>query len=228
MSTNNKLPLKHLAVRLDRSHHVRMRAYSLDLRRKVVEAVLRGMPKAEAARTFGIGISTVKRYVGKAHKGEDLAPSRPPGKYGPNVTLLASMTHGGMGPCLAVEGATTSKVFETYIEQMLGPALRPGQIVVMDNLSSHKGKRVRELIEGRGCELLYLPPYSPDLNPIEVAFAKVKGLLREAEARTREALVQTLGGALSAVSARDAWGYLEHCGYHVPDRPLFGVLLLRT
>ena len=72
--------LKHLAVRVDRSHHVRMRAYSLDLRRKVVEAVLRGMPRAEAARTFGIGISAVKRYVGKAHKGEDLAPGRPPGR----------------------------------------------------------------------------------------------------------------------------------------------------
>ena len=101
--------------------------------------------------------------------------------YGPNVTLFASMTHEGMGPCLVVEGATTSEVFETYIEQMLGSALRPGQIVVMDNLSSHKRESVGELIEGRGCELLYLPPYSPDLNPIEGAFSKVKGLLREAE-----------------------------------------------
>ena len=151
-----------------------------------------------------------------------------PRNYGPNVTLLASMTHEGMGPCLVVEGATTSEVFETYIEQMLRPALRPGQIVAMDNLSSHKRESVGELIEGRGCELLYLPPYSPDLNPIEGAFSKVKGLLREAEARTREALVETLGGALPAVSARDAWGYFEHCGYHVSDRPLFDVLLLRT
>jgi transposase len=140
-----------------------------------------------------------------------------PRNYGPNVTLLASMTHDGIGPCLMVEGATTREVFETYIEQMLGPALRPGQMVVMDNLSSHKSERVRELIEERGCELLYLPPYSPDLNPIEEAFAKVKGLLREAGARTREALVETLGGALSAVTARDALGYLEHCGYHVSD-----------
>ncbi len=97
--------------------------------------------------------------------------------------------------------------------------------MVMDNLSSHKGKRVRELIEGRGCELLYLLPYSPDLNPIEVALAKVKGLLREAEVRTREALVETFGGVLSAVSARDAWGYFEHCGYHRSDRPLFDVLV---
>jgi transposase len=129
---------------------------------------------------------------------------------------------------LAVEGATTSEVFETYIEQMLGSALRPGQIVVLDNLSSHKSERVRELIGERGCGLLYLPPYSPDLNPIEEAFSKVKGLLREAEVRTREALVEMIGRALSAVTARDAWGYFEHCGYHPADRPLFDVLVLRT
>lgn len=85
--------------------------------------------------------------------------------YGPTVTLLASMTHEGMGPCLVVEGATTREVFKTYIERMLGPASRPGQIVVMVNLSSHNGERVRELIEERGCEFIYLPPYSPDLTP---------------------------------------------------------------
>jgi transposase len=151
-----------------------------------------------------------------------------PRNYGANVTLLASMTHEGIGPCLVVEGATNREVFETFIERMLRPALRPGQIVVMDNLSAHKGERVRELIEERGCELLFLPPYSPDLNPVEMAFAKVKGLLREAEVRTREALVETIGRALSAVSGRDAWGFFEHCGYHPSDRPLFDVLVLCT
>ncbi len=125
------------------------------------------------------------------------------------------MTYKGIGPCLVVEGATTREVFETYIEQMLRPALRPGQMAVMDNVSSHKGERVHELIEERGCELLFLPPYSPDLNPVEMAFAKVKGLLREDEVRTREALVETIGGALSAVSAQDALGYFEHCGYPI-------------
>ncbi len=92
--------------------------------------------------------------------------------WGKNVTLLASMGAEGMGPCLAVEGPTTSGVFEAYLERVLAPSLRPGQMVVMDNLSCHKGGRVREIVEGRGCELLYLPPYSPDLNPIEGAFAK--------------------------------------------------------
>lgn len=83
----------------------------------------------------------------------------------------------------------------------------------MDNLSAHKGEKVRELIEARGCELLYLPPYSPDLNPIEEAFSKIKALLRKAAARTREALIEALGVAISAVSPTDAIGFFEHCGY---------------
>jgi transposase len=111
-----------------------------------------------------------------------------PRNWGANVTLLSSMSIEGMGPSLAVEGATTREVFETYIEKVLAPSLRPGQVVVLDNLSSHKGQRVREIVEGCGCELLYLPPYSPDFNPIEQAFSKLKGLLRRSEARTREAL----------------------------------------
>jgi DDE superfamily endonuclease len=98
-----------------------------------------------------------------------------PRNWGKNVTLLASITREGLGPCLAVEGSTTREVFETYLEHVLAPTLRPGQIVVMDNLSAHKGGRVKEIIEARGCELLYLPPYSPDLNPIEQAFSKIKG-----------------------------------------------------
>lgn len=136
-----------------------------------------------------------------------------PRNWGANITLLASMGVGGMGPCLAVEGPTTREVFETYLERVLAPSLRPGQVVVMDNLSSHKGGRVKELIEERGCELLYLPSYSPDLNPIEEAFAKLKGLLREAGARTREALIEAMGRALQAVTAKDARGFFEHRGY---------------
>src|SRR5215211_1906427 len=93
------------------------------------------------------------------------------------------------------------------------PSLRPGQVVVMDNLSSHKGSWVRELIEGRDCELMYLPPYSPDLNPIEEAFAKLKALLRRAGTRTHEALIEAMGRALGAVTASDARGFFEHRGY---------------
>ena len=102
-----------------------------------------------------------------------------PRNRGPNTTLLSSMSMEGMGPSLAVEGATTATVvFEAYVEKVLAPTLRPGQIVVMDNLSAHKGARVRKLIEERNCALMYLPPYSPDLNPIEEAFSKMKGVLR--------------------------------------------------
>jgi transposase len=137
-----------------------------------------------------------------------------PRNRGPNTTLLSSMSVEGMGPFLAVEGATDREVFEAYVEKMLAPSLRSGQeAVVMDNLSAHKGERVRALVEERGAELLYLPPYSTELNPIEEAFAKIKNLLRKAEARTREALVEAMGQAISAVSARDARGFFEHCGY---------------
>ncbi len=144
-----------------------------------------------------------------------------PRNRGKNTTLLASIGWEGMGPSMAVEGSTTKEVFEAYVEHFLTPALRPGQVVVMDNLGAHKGERVRELIEGRGCELLYLPPYSPDLNPIEEAFAKVKALLRQARARTREALVEVIGRALDAVTSRDARGFFGHCGYRLlPDQQL--------
>jgi transposase len=138
-----------------------------------------------------------------------------PRNRGKNTTLLSSMSLSGMGPSLAVDGPTDREVFEAYVERVLAPTLRAGQVLVMDNLSVHKGERVRELIEHRGCELLYLPPYSPDLNPIEEAFGKIKGLLRKAEARTREALVEAMGRALSAVSKHDARGFFEHCGYRL-------------
>jgi len=149
---------------------------------------------------------------GYAPKGERLRLSVPR-KRGKNTTLLSSMTLGGMGPSLAVEGATTARVFETYVKKVLAPMLQEGQIVVMDNLGAHRPKRVRELIEARGCELMYLPSYSPDYNPIEEAFAKIKDLLRKAAARTKEALVEAIGVALSAVSAQDARGFFEHAGY---------------
>jgi len=143
-----------------------------------------------------------------------------PRNRGKNTTLLASMTTEGMGPCVAVVGATTRVVFETYVERLLAPSLSPGQVLVMDNLGAHRGEWVRELIQERGCELLYLPPYSPDLNPIEEAFSKVKGLLRRTGARTREALIEAMGRALEAVSAEDARGFFEHRGYRLQAQPL--------
>ena len=150
----------------------------------------------------------------RAPKGER-ALGKEPRNRGKNTTLLASMGAGGMRPSLAVEGGTTKAVFEAYVERVLAPSLSPGQTVVMDNLSAHKGERVRELVEGRGCEVLFLPSYSPDFSPIEEAFSKLKALLRRAKARTKEALVEAIGRALDAITPEDARGWFAHCGYVV-------------
>ena len=146
------------------------------------------------------------------------ARAKAPRNWGKNVTLLASITGEGVGPRSAVEGPTTREVFETYPQSGLAPALRPGQVVVMDDLSAHRGGRVKEIAEGAGCELVYLPPYSPDLNPIEQAFSKVEGPLRKTQARTREALIEAMGRALDAVTVRDVRGFFWHCAYRLMDQ----------
>lgn len=143
-----------------------------------------------------------------------------PRNRGKNVTLLSAMSLSGIGPSLAITGAVDATVFETYLKRVLLPSLTAGQIVVMDNLPAHKDERTRELIEGADCELLYLPAYSPDLNPIEEAFAKVKNTMRKIEAKTREAVVEAMGAALDAVTARDARGFFEHAGYRMPGQSL--------
>ncbi len=157
-------------------------------------------------------LSPLYAYAPKGRR----AYAQVPRNRGANTTLLASMNLEGMGPCLAVEGATTAMVFEAYVEKVLVPSLRRGQIVVLDNLGAHKSERTRKLIEGRGCQLLFLPAYSPDFNPIEEAFSKIKDALRKAQARTCEALIEALGVAISTVTARDARGFFEHGGYHLP------------
>ena len=310
-----------------------MRAYSLDLRKKIVDAVERGTTKSEVARLFGVSRSSVKRYVKMAAEVRSLAPSKPPGlrskidkssrrllemdleerpaatlaqrrayllemiglrvsvstvwrwlksmrwsckkrsvkasgrdewqraawrvlvsqridarrlvfvdemgtntslsplhawsprgkralcsvprNRGRNITLVASMTCSAIGPCLAVVGSTTKEIFEAYVENVLAPTLEPDRVVVMDNLAAHKEDKVREMIEGRGCELLYLPPYSPDFNPIEEAFSKIKRNLHKAEARSHHTLVEAVGTALSAVTSGDARNLFEHCGYRM-------------
>jgi transposase len=166
---------------------------------------------------MGTNISLSPLY-GWAKKGVRAQCSVPRNR-GKNTTLLSSMSMEGMGPSMAVEGATNSEVFEAYVELILAPTLRRGQVVVMDNLSAHKGERVRELIEGQGCELVYLPSYSPDFNPIEEAFSKIKSLIRKVEARSREALLDAMGTAISAISDQDVRGFFEHCGYRAAVQP---------
>jgi transposase len=155
------------------------------------------------------------RYA-RAPKGQR-AFGKAPRNWGKNVTLISSITLEGMGASMSIEGSSDTESFSLYMSNVLAPRLEAGQIVLMDNLSVHTSKWGRELIEGRGCKLWLLPSYSPDLNPIEEAFSKVKNLLRKAMARTLEALFEATAQALTAISADDARGYFEHCGYETPQ-----------
>jgi transposase len=129
--------------------------------------------------------------------------------------MISSIRRDGSTAAMTVEGATNSKVFRAYVEHILIPTLRPGDIVVLDNLSPHKDKEALALIEQAGAEVRFLPPYSPDFNPIEKMWSKVKALLRSAKARTDEALLSAIGAALARVTAQDAEGWFASCGYTI-------------
>jgi len=161
------------------------------------------------------------RLYARAPKGRR-AYGRVPRNRGKNTTLIAAITlEGAMGESVAIEGATDAKAFEAYVEHFLAPSLEEGQVVVLDNLGAHKTDRVRGLIEARGAELLFLPSYSPDLNPMEEAFSKIKQLVRKkAGARTRAALVEAIARALAAVTSEDVAGWFAHAGYEPQDQPL--------
>jgi transposase len=151
----------------------------------------------------------------RAPKGER-ALGKVPKNWKENVTLICSMNLEGMGASMSIEGSADGEAFLLYVERLLCSTLERGQIVVMDNLKVHKMKRVRDLIEGCGCQLVFLPSYSPDFNPIEEAFSKVKTILRKAKARSFEALIQATGRALSAVTKEDTLGFFTHRGYGIP------------
>jgi transposase len=144
------------------------------------------------------------------------AVGKVPRNYGANMTLLACMSLQGMGEALMLDGAADAAAFEVYIEQVLAPSLRPGQIVILDNLSIHLGSRVKQAIEAKGCRLVFLPAYSPDFSPIEEAFSKLKTFLRRVGARTREDLQEAIAQALIRITAQDALGWFTHCGYPSP------------
>jgi transposase len=159
-------------------------------------------------------IALTPRY-GRAPKGER-AHGKAPRNWGKNVTLISSISLEGMGASMSIEGSSDTDSFGLYMREIEAPSLRPGQIVLMDNLSVHKSKWVRDLVERRGCLLWLLPSYSPDMNPIEEAFSKAKNLIRKAKARTLEALFAVTARALEAVSEEDARGFFEACGYETP------------
>jgi transposase len=164
--------------------------------------------------------TSMTRLRARAPRGKR-AHGKVPRNRGKSTTLIAAITlEGGMGEPVAIEGATDAEVFEAYVERFLAPALEKGQVVVLDGLGAHRTHRVRELIEARGADLVFLPSYSPDLNPIEEAFSKIKALVRKEGARTREALVEAIGRALAAVTIEDAAGWFAHAGYWPQGQPL--------
>ena len=156
--------------------------------------------------------TNMTRLRGRALRGHRLSAKVPHGHWN-TTTLIGALGVDGVRCSTTVDGPVNRDVFEAFIEQVLCPCLKPGDIVVMDNLSSHKGPKVRRLIESAGAELIYLPPYSPELSPIEPAFSKIKHLLRSLAARTRDTLWSSMQSILEAVTASDAHGYFNHCGY---------------
>ena len=152
------------------------------------------------------------RLRGRCRVGQRLIEKVPQGHW-KTTTLIAALGISGIRCSTVVDGAVNGDVFQAFVEQVLAPQLRPDDIVVMDNLSSHKRERTRKLIEATGAAVLFLPPYSPDLNPIEMIFAKVKQLLRSMACRTREALWGLMQSVLDQVNASDAANCFRHCGY---------------
>lgn len=209
-------------------------SHRLDQEKKALAATERDEAQRQAFRTrivqrpadafvivdeTGSNLTLTPRYA-RAPRGKR-AIGRVPRNTPPNTTLIAAMTTAGMGAAMVLDGATDTAAFLVYVEHYLVPTLRPGQIVVLDNLSAHHHTRVGELVERAGCAVWYLPAYSPDLSPIEEAFAKLKTLLRRAAARTKAALLDAITNALAHITATDAHGFFTHCGYtfqSVPDQ----------
>jgi len=161
----------------------------------------------------GATTEMTRRY-GRAPRGERVAEGTPAGHWR-TLTLLSALSLQGVVAAMTVESPTDGDVFLAYVEQVLGPRLQPGQVVVMDNLPAHKVEGVRRLIEARGAELLYLPPYSPDFNPIEQAWSKIKQQLRSAKARSLETLESAIRDALATITPNNAAAWFAHCGYAI-------------
>jgi len=161
----------------------------------------------------GSNIAMTPRY-GRAKPGERVNESKPL-NYGENITMLAAISLSGIDAPMTIEGAVDGLVFKTYVEQVLAPTLESGDVVVMDNLGAHRIAREKNAIEARGAKVILLRPDSPDLNPIEKCWSKIKTYLRAAKARTREALERALKEALLLITPNDAAGWFASCGYSV-------------
>jgi transposase len=158
--------------------------------------------------------TNLTRLRGRAPKGQR-AHARTPQGHWQTTTMISSIRLDGSTACLALEGATDTESFRVYVQAVLLPTLRPGDIVIMDNLCPHKSDPTLALITQVGAEVMFLPAYSPDFNPIEMMWSKLKHLLRGAEARTQAQLITAIGKALAKVTSRDAMNWFAHCGYSI-------------
>ncbi len=165
----------------------------------------------------GTHLAHTRTYAYAPHN--ERAVGRVPKNRGRVTTLIASLTPTGMGPCRMLLGGTNKAVFLSYLREELAPTLTPGQVVILDNLGAHRPKEVAALIEERGARVLYLPGYSPDFNPIELAFGKVKAQLRQAGARSRDALDAAITAALDAITPDDATAFYAHCHFPLSITP---------
>ena len=156
--------------------------------------------------------TNMTRLYGRAKAGRRVVDNVPAGHWC-TTTMISSVRLDGSTACMVVDGATNKEVFQAYVQHILVPTLKSGDIVVMDNLSAHKNKEVKEMIESVGAQLWYLPPYSPDLNPIEKMWSKIKSILRSLKARTQQVLIKAIAQALEAITASDAKGWFESSGY---------------
>lgn len=154
------------------------------------------------------------RLFGRAPRGERVVDAVPK-NYGENLTMLGALSASGVEALMTVNGATDGEVFLAFVREVLAPTLEPGDVVVWDNLGAHRSAAVRAVVEARGARLLFLPPYSPDMNPIERCWSKMKTFLRAAKARTREALETAIKQALATVTESDARAWFAHCGYEL-------------
>lgn len=183
------------------------------------EIYLQQMRELDASRLVfvdeaGCRIGMTRDY-GRGERGQRVEGSKP-ASWGDNLTMIGALDLEGVRALMTVDGGTTGEVFEAYVEQVLSPRLKPGDIVVMDNLGSHKVDGIQQLIESHGAKLIYLPPYSPDFNPIEPCWSKLKAILKKLGAKSRDGLDAAIATGLNAISTSDCLGWFAHCGYATP------------
>ena len=164
----------------------------------------------------GVNLALTRLY-GRAPKGERVV-ERVPRNYGAQTSIVSDLSLGGVAAIMTVEGAVDTLVFDTYVEKLLRPTIRAGDVLVLDNLAAHRASRIERVAEACGAAVIWLSPYSPDFSPIEMMWSKIKAAMRAAKARTREQLEEALVAALELVTRADCLGWFRHCGYQVsPD-----------